>query len=319
MGSGNAFPWGSEGIRYQTIVPGSLFKGRPALIQDLFVAGRSKDVEIVYGDIEIRMGVTQQAAPATSWKTNNPKPVTVYRGPLRVRFKVGLWTSVGLPRPYLFLPRSSKDNLCFEVIVWKVLDKGGYGTGTNFYFPLAGTSASPGGAIPRAYLYKWTQNQSRPPFTSSSSGNKMGLLLFGGNVVILGKGCKSSAGTELKASVPPNTWPSLGKPFTLNLVGAAPSTAAFLLLGRSDVKWGPLNLPFDLGSLGAPGCFLWTEALNILPRPVGSQGAASVVLGIPNLPVLVGARLSAGWLNLDAKANPLGAATSSYAKLILGT
>ncbi len=319
LGAGNAFPWGSEGVRYQTIVPGSLFKGMPALIQDIFVAGRTKDVEIVYGDIEIRMGITQQAAPTTNWKTNNPKPVTVYRGPLRVRFKVGKWTSVGLPRPYIFLPRSSKDNLCFEVIVWKVLDKGGNSTGPNFYFPLAGTSASPGGAISRAYRYKWTQNQSRPPFASSSYGNKMGLLLFGGNVVILGKGCKSSAGTELKASVPPNTWPSLGKPFTLNLVGAAPSTVAFLLLGRSDVKWGPLNLPFDLGPLGAPGCFLWTEALNFLPRTVGSQGTASMVLGVPNAPVLAGARLSAGWLNLDAKANALGAATSSYAKLILGT
>ncbi len=318
-GSGNAFPWGSEGIRYQAILPGSLFNHRPALIQDLLVAGRTKDVEIVYGDIEIRMGVTQQGVPTTNWTTNNPKPTTVYRGPLRIRFKVGKWTPVGLPNPYFFLPKSSKDNLCFEVIVRKVLDKGGYSTGTNFYFPLSGTSSSPGGAIPRAYRYKWTTNQTQPPFASSSSGNKMGLILWGGNVVFLGKGCKSSAGTTLAASAPPNTWPALGKPFTLNLSGGAPSTPAFLVLGRSDTKWGPLNLPFDLGPFGAPGCFLWTEGLGFFPRPVGPQGTASMTLPVPKAPVLVGVRLSATWWNLDPKANSLGVATSSYAKLILGT
>ena len=319
LGSGNAFPWGSDGIRYQTIVPNALFKGRPALIQDILVAGRSKDVEVAYGDIEIRMGLTAQAYPAPNWTTNNPKPTTVYRGPLRVRFKVGKWTGIGLPRPYLFLPRSSKDNLCFEVIVWKVLDKGGYSTGTNFYFPLAGSSSSPGGAIPRAYLYKWTSNQGKPPMTSASSGNKMGLILFGGNVVFLGKGCKSSSGTPLAASAPANTWPSIGKTFSLDLTGAAPSTAAFLLIGRSDVKWGPLNLPFDLGPLGAPGCSLWNDAVTFFAGPVGPQGKASVLLPIPKSPVLVGARLSAGWMNLDFKANALGVTTSSYAKLILGT
>ncbi len=319
LGSGNAFPWGSEGIRYQTIVPNTLFKGRPSLIQDILVAGRTQDVEIAYGDIEIRMGVTTQSALTQNWTTNNPKPTTVYRGPLRVRFKAGRWTPVGLPRSYFFLPRSPKDNLCFEVIVRKVLDKGGYSTGTNFYFPLCGTSASPGGSIPRAFRYKWTTNQSQPPMTGTSMGNKMGFLLFGGNLVFLGKGCKSSAGTNLAISAPANTFPSLGKPFTLQLLGGLPSTPAFLLLGRSDVRWGPLNLPFDLGPMGAPGCFLWTSVLTFFVRPVGPKGGASLPLGVPGSSALIGARLTAQWLNLDSRANTLGLTTSSYAKLILGT
>ena len=157
-GSGNAFPWGSEGIRYQCIVPQSILGGlKPVVVNDILVAGRSADIDIVYGDIEIRMGVTTTSVPAASWTTNNPKPTTVYRGKLRVKFEVGKWNGIGMPASYTFIPTSLQDNLCIEVIIWKVDDKGNSVVAPNFYFPLSSANN------PRAYLYQWTGKQTQGP------------------------------------------------------------------------------------------------------------------------------------------------------------
>ena len=320
---GNAFPFGSDGIRYQCIVPASVLGNKPVFIQDIFLAGRSLDVEIVYGDIEVMMGYTSVAAPAANWSTNNPNPVRVYRGPLRVRLQIQKWLPMGLPGNFLWLPKPGQ-NLCIEVIVWNVIEKGGYSTNDNFYFPECGvnTTATPNGNIPRAYLYQWRQkggySSALPPGTSTSSGCKMGLLLDNGNIIFLGQGCKGSAGTPTLTAAA-GTWPQLGKVFKVNLVGAAPASPALFTLGVSEARWSVLTLPFDLTPFGATNCFIWNDALLMKVLVTSNNGDVVMPLGIPNDPVLMGATLYTGWLNLDTKANPLGLTTSSYARMILGS
>ncbi len=301
QGLGNAFPWGSNGIRYQTIVPGSKL-GRASLIQDVFVAGRSKDFEIIYDDIEIRMGRTSLATVTTDWKKNNPNPTTVYRGPLRVRFEVGKWHGIGLPVPYRFLGVGAAKNLCFEVIVWKTRH-----TQANFYFPLADAQTR------RAFRFRWTGSQTRPPLVGGSA-NKMGLLLGNGNFVAVGTGCASSASRPLEIGA--STYPQAGKSLNVTLKGAKGPGVAVLMVGASFTKLGAIALPFDLAPLGAPKCFVWNDLLVVIPAVIKPDGSASTPFAIP--PTTGNARLYMHWWARDPAANRFGWATSSSGKMLLG-
>ena len=303
-GSNNAFPWGSNGIRYQTIVDGTKLPAAFAVINDVFVAGRpgGSDMEIVYDDIEIRMGLTGLSTVTTSWTSNNPNPTVVYRGPLRTFFQVGAWRGIGLPTPYNFLPTPTEPNLCFEVIVWSTPTGMG-----NFYFPENDNS------VQRAFRFQWTTNQTQAPLTGSGGG-KMGLLLGDGNFVEVGTGCSGTSNQPLRFGA--STYPQGGKPIDLLLTNAAPSSPVFLVLGTSFTTLGTVPLPLDLTFAGAPSCFLWNDAAVVLGAAADAMGNAKLTLGIPMQTGF--GRIYGTWANLDGPANPLGLTTSSQGKLILG-
>ncbi len=301
-GSGNAFPWGSVGIRYQAIFPHSLFGQNTlniATIRDILVAGNTTNLEAVYDDIEIRMGITKQATPTTTWSVNNPNPTTVYRGPLRIRFTASpspAWGGIGLPKPYLYLPSSNTDNLCVEVIVWAASKHSG-----NFYFPKAGT-------LPRAYLYQWTSKQTTAPSVSTSSGCRMAFVLDNGNIAFAGQGCLSSANSRLTISTNPS-WPQPGKSLAINLLGAATASPAFLVIGTKLIS-------FDLGPAGAPTCFLWNDILVPVATTTGTRGEAGISAGVPAK--VAPTTLLTHWVVFDKLANPAQLTSSDYATIIVG-
>jgi len=308
VGGGNAFPWGSEGVRFQQIIPRSVLPSTAGWITDIFVSGRSTSPEIVYGDIEIRIGVTQQTVPAANWNTNNPNPTTVYRGPLRVKFVVDQWRAIALPKPYLWIPKTATDNLCFEVITWKVTDRGGgSSSSSNFYYPHV--SASQG----RAFRYQWTSNQSQGPLTSSSSGaSRMGLVFNDGNFVALGSGCKGTNGTPTMGSKP-GTWPQFGKAFDIDLSGGPAQRPVFLFVGIDATKWSGIPMPLDLKVIGAPSCMAWHDQLFVMATATDASGAATAKLVVPSIGHI---RLLATWWCLDTQANALGITTSGYGAVI---
>lgn len=303
-GRGNAFPWGSMGVRYQTIVPGTRL-GVRVLVQDVFVAGDANrpDTEIVYRDIEIRMGPTPLLDPTTDWNKNNPAARVVYRGPLRVRFQKGKWRGIGLPTAFLTILPPTAPNLCFEVIVH---DISGRKVGENFYFPPADSS------VKRAFLRKWTQVGGAAAVGGGAS--KLGLLLDNGNFVTVGTGCQSSSGSKLEISS--DTFPQAGKQIDVRLAGAAGSKPAVLMIGLSFRKLGALTLPFDLAPLGAAGCFVWNDILFIEPGATKADGTASRPLLIPA--ATGNARLYFHWWVWDPTANSFGWTTSSLGKMLLG-
>lgn len=102
-----------------------------------------------------------------------------------------------------------------------------------------------------------------------------------------GSGCAGSAGVP-KLSAAPDQLPWLGERFDMLVTDAAKNaTAALLLFGFSDKKWGPFNLPFDLAPFGAAGCPLHTavDLLDVIPL---SQGKATIPPTMCNCPPLVG-------------------------------
>jgi hypothetical protein len=308
VGGANAFPWCSVGIRYQAIFPHSIFGSNPlniATIRDILVAGHilsgltPGNLEAVYDDIEIKMGITRQTIPTTVWTVNNPKPTTVYRGPLRIRFTgapASVWGGIGLPKPYFYLPLSNKDNLCVEVIVWKASQHSG-----NFYYPRAGSN------LQRAFLFGWVNNQNASARVGAG-GCRMAFALNNGNIAFAGKGCNSSANTPLVISTNPS-WPQPGKSLSIRLAGGAKASPAFLVIGTKLVS-------FDLGAAGAPGCFLWSDILVPAPTSTNSSGAASFSATVPS--TATAGTLLTHWLVFDNQANAARLTTSDYATLILG-
>jgi hypothetical protein len=310
---GNAFPFGSEGIRYQSVMLGSALTQPfvPVVIRDLFVGKQpnGSGMYVSYEDIEIKMGLTQQDPTlplAVDWNTNNPNPTTVYRGPLAIDFGVGLdWGGIGLPIPYVFQPMSATDNLCVEVIVWSAskMTAGGT-TAANFYFPAAS------GNVQRAFRYQWATpaNQASPPLVGTS-GCCMGFLLGNGNFVTHGQYGISS--TISKVEISGSTYPQPGKALDIYLTGGGPSRASFLAFGFAYA-------PFDMGVMGAPRSNIWFN-------PVISVGSISDPSGSTTIPVVIPATLTAGtiyaqWYQIDPGAyqNTLGLVTSNCATIIFG-
>jgi hypothetical protein len=295
-GSSNAFPFGSVGIRYQSIVPYSLFNKPANTIREILVAGSNTNIEAVYEDIEIRMGLTTLTTPTMNWATNNPKPTTVYRGKLRIRFTgspASVWGGIGLPNPYLYLPLQ-KENLCVEVIVHKASRHA-----SNFCFPRASS------AVNRAFRFNWvTQNQ--PPLVGTL-GCRMGFVTESGSITTAGAGCKSSANTNLTISAS-NTWPEPFKPLTFGLAGALKTSPAFFVLGTKLTC-------FDLAIAGAPGCFLWNDLLITVGTVTDNAGAAKLFTVAP---AASGTGI-AHWIVLDKNANNAGLTTSDYLTIQLGT
>ncbi|MEZ5988160.1 MAG: hypothetical protein R3F30_03380 [Planctomycetota bacterium] len=307
----NAFPWGSQGVRYQTIIDKAVIGGSKVRIQDVMVSGVQVPAEIQYADIEIRMGATGESVPVADWTRNNPASTTVYRGPMRIRFVPGQWNGIGLPLPFDFTPTTARPNLCFEVIVWKALVPSTFQT--NFYFPQSDTQ------IHRAYLYRWVQgggaSNTTAPDTSSESGAKIGLLLEGGAFVTVGTGCTGSGSNQPLAILSPGA-PTQGTKQTVHLTGALPGSHAMLCFGVTLGGQGPVTLPLELGPYGAPNCVLWVPPVHVAGAVVDATGAARHDVVIP--PGTAGFRVFLQWWDLDAKANALGLTFSDYATLIVG-
>ncbi|HKB14416.1 MAG TPA: hypothetical protein VKF62_00040, partial [Planctomycetota bacterium] len=86
----------------------------------------------------------------------------------------------------------------------------------------------------------------------------------------------------------------------VNLSKAPAGSRALLVLGLSDVAWGPIPLPFGLGPLGMPGCSLlasldFTFPVDTEPTPP-APGRASVLFPIPAQPGLSGAAFYVQWI-----------------------
>ena len=75
--------------------------------------------------------------------------------------------------------------------------------------------------------------------------------------------------------------PRYGRAFTVTLTGGVPSSPCFLVAGNSNRKFLGVPLPLDLGPLGAPGCFLYTNIAGAVPGLTSPQGGARFTFYLP--------------------------------------
>ena len=131
-----------------------------------------------------------------------------------------------------------------------------------------------------------------------------------------GKGC---VGSNAKIpAIAADTVPTLGLPIQIRLSGGLASTPAFCAVGTSDKTWGSLQLPYDLGAIGGPGCSAYVDMPVLLATATNAAGDASLPLQIPNNPGLFGQLVFNQWVVLDPAANNLHATVSNAGKATIG-
>ncbi|MEZ5988649.1 MAG: hypothetical protein R3F30_05920 [Planctomycetota bacterium] len=148
----------------------------------------------------------------------------------------------------------------------------GANTTSKLNYPVDSSNGAGGGTI-KAYGTGGTLAGGAYAFGSTAAG----ALVPGGRAVL-----------ELSA---PANYPAVG------------------IFGFSDKLWGPVNLPLDLTSFGAPGNSLLVSFDLVAPM-VLTQGLKTwdgdAVLPLPNVPAAVGATVFGQALIVDARSNKLG-------------
>ena len=97
--------------------------------------------------------------------------------------------------------------------------------------------------------------------------------------------------------------------FRLQMPVLAPQQAvgqAFLLWGFDGSRFGALELPLDLGSFGAPGCFLQQEVVGVVGTPTrrlpqSSIELAEIVFPTPRDRGAIGLDIHAQWLRFGSR------------------
>ena len=86
-------------------------------------------------------------------------------------------------------------------------------------------------------------------------------------------------------------------------------------VGLSTKSFGPVTLPFDLTTLGAPGCKIHTEIFHLVTLPATGKA----VWSIPNNAFMVNQLVYIQGAGLATNANALGLVTSECRFAKIGT
>lgn len=122
-----------------------------------------------------------------------------------------------------------------------------------------------------------------------------------------GIGCGAGGGTPPRIAAGGSL--KTGATFTTSVAGVPATSDLLLVLGTSQTSAYGLPLPLDLSFVGGAGCSLLTSMDVIVGRtaefrPDGTYGS-TVAIGIPSLPVLIGATFYGQWAALDTTTGAL--------------
>jgi len=107
-----------------------------------------------------------------------------------------------------------------------------------------------------------------------------------------------------------------GRPWITRAFDMAPGSIVVMALGtRETGSWAGLQLPQDLGIVGANGCFVSIDAAVVFYDTAANDGTATFPFAIPNDPQVLGEWLRFQGAVFDAAANPLGLVTSQAQKV----
>ncbi len=135
--------------------------------------------------------------------------------------------------------------------------------------------------------------------------------------IAFGIGCSGPGATPI-VTAGANSLPWLGDSFIIRTHGLANNLPALLVFGLSRTLWGAVPLPFDLASLGMPGCEL-SISIDSTRALTPVAGEASVTFAIPATMGLIGFEFHNQALALDLGANPAGLVTSTAATARVGS
>ncbi len=109
---------------------------------------------------------------------------------------------------------------------------------------------------------------------------------------IFGTGCPGPSGIPPAIGI--TGLPVAGQQFSIDLSAAPSSAPAVLLFGVSDRFWNGQPLPFHLGVIGVPGCWLLVSNDITLTTLTDPAGFAQMPIPLPPLPSSVGVMRGVG-------------------------
>jgi len=117
----------------------------------------------------------------------------------------------------------------------------------------------------------------------------------------------------------PGERPVLGTNLSRTVRQLPPFAPFFTIEGLSDeIGNGSIPLPFDLGSLGAPNCFVHVDPVAVLLNFGNASGVVRLDSTQANSVVFRGMPIYEQAVALDPAANSLGLTASNYARRLLG-
>lgn len=132
-------------------------------------------------------------------------------------------------------------------------------------------------------------------------------------VATLGPGCPGTNGTPLLMA----SAPRLGGTVSLSCLNLRANQFAWLAIGFSHTSWNGTPLPWDLSSIGMPGCTAWCSAeLSIGSMTPGGLLLAALPVGTAT--VQLGTTFYAQVIGLDPGVNSFGGVVSNALALTVG-
>jgi len=129
------------------------------------------------------------------------------------------------------------------------------------------------------------------------------------------------SGCPLRLGAPPSfvmtTIPSVGHDWEGRVTNLTSTTArATVTFGLSDTTWAGFSLPYDLGTVGLPGCLLLTSVeVGVPMTPLFGQLPISI--SVPNSPAFAGLAFYNQLVVIDPSSpNGIGAVTSAIAAVV---
>jgi hypothetical protein len=132
--------------------------------------------------------------------------------------------------------------------------------------------------------------------------------------------CLGSNGLRPALGVNSSEAPMIGSTFVVRLINALPNAVVVPFFGFSNTvgNGGTTPLPFDLGPLGAPSCFVRVDPASSMIAVADGAGVLYLDFRIPAMTGLRGLPYFMQALLFDATNNALGVSVTNDARMLLG-
>jgi hypothetical protein len=247
-----------------------------------------------YDSLEIVLDHIPAAQPLSTTFASNltPNAVTVLSATNYTwNVPANLWTEVGLQNFFVY---NGVDDLVVQI------------TTVNGTAPIQGMHRDV-----RQRIY-WIAASGTPPATGTSgtAASKIEVSMLTAHTSSHGDGCAGTNGTPLLSFTGSS---QIGQTLSINLNNGVPGGVSLFIIGTTNA----FPFPLELGFLGMPSCYLYTDLMVTDVVFHDLAGAGSFVLPIPpSTPVWF--TFYTQFACLDPLANPFGFTSSNYGRILIG-
>ncbi len=305
-GSCNIFPFGSTGganVKCQQLVTAAELANQPGLITGIGFAQCGEGIHH-FDTIQVVLAHKPGAGSLVATFAQNlvADVTTVVAGSnYDWNLPANSWQEVGLQNTFAY---NGVDNLVVEVTV-----TGSQWTSTG----ALGSAGLRAGSHQRVYAANWPGTPPASGTLAATFALKIEIDMGTAKVSSYGRGCAGSNGLTPKVSI--TGTPRIGQVVGFDLTGGLVNSIGLRVLGIGNAA----PFPLDLVVVGAPGCLLYQDLADLSAVLTDAAGAASMPLGIPLDPLLIGQWFYGQGGSFDPAANAFGWTTSNYVRVQMGS